>query len=468
MHLRLRYRRRNQIAPKPVETDAHCSRTAARRLRSALVALGLATAGHAALAAPADAAERARDQLARAIEHIQGKRYALARSYLEPVVLSPWISARQRARAYYYRGFAFASQAMYVSAAQDYVRALEFHPSLPQALSGLAYLFGEGLGLVQDDAAAFRLALKAARGGDAAARVRVGVSYLRSDVAKARYWLQAAADDGYVPAYVHLARSWRRAFADAPDPEAARHWYELAQAAGSIEATLALGYMFRDGEFGAADSLEARRHFERAATAGSGHAKVALAYLYLVGEGGPMDPRHARDLYAEAAAEGFASAFTGLGHLHESGPEPDRTLAETWYRRGAEADDPTAQYRLGRLLLAESGRDRLEEAVHWLQRAAGAGHAAAQNAAAWILATSQRDGLRNGPLAVHLAERAVAQAEDADTLDTLAAAWAEQGDFARAIESQRLALERLDANDHRRTELRRHLASYEAGKPWRD
>ena len=120
------------------------------------------------------------------------------------------------------------------------------------------------------------------------------------------------------------------------------------------------------------------------------------------------------------------------------------------------------------MLLTEPAEDRLDEAVHWLQRAAGAGHAAAQNAAAWILATSRRDAVRNGPLALHLAERAVEQAEDADTLDTLAAALAEEGDFARAIASQRLALERIDVDDRRRGELLARLASYEAGRAWRE
>ena len=451
-----------------LEADAHCSSFAVKSRRTACAALVLAIGTGAAFAAAWDPATRARDHLARAIGHIEGQRYALARSYLDPVLVSPWITARQRARAYYYRGFAFASEALYVSAAQDYARALEFHPSLPQALSGLAHLYGEGLGLVRDDAAAFRLALKAARGGDGAARVRVGVAYLGSDVAKARYWLQIAADDGYVPAYVHLARSWRRAFTAAPDPALARHWYELAERAGSLEATLALGYMFRDGEFGTADPSEAVRRFEHAAAAGSGHAKVALAHLYLVGDGVAPDPGRARTLYAEAATQDIAAAFTGLGHLLETGPDPDPALAEAWYRRGAEVDHATAQYRLARMMLSAHGGDRLEEAVYWLQRAAGTGHAAAQNAAAWILATSSREGIRNGPLAVHLAERAVAQSSNANTLDTLAAAWAEDGDFARAIESQRLALERTRADDGRRAELLQHLTSYEAGRPWRD
>ena len=142
--------------------------------------------------------------------------------------------------------------------------------------------------------------------------------------------------------------------------------------------------------------------------------------------------------------------------------------AEHWYRRGAEASDATAQYRLGSLLLAGRAENALEEAVHWLQRAAGAGHPAAQNAAAWILATSTRPELRNGPLAVHLAERAVAQSEDADTFDTLAAAWAEQGQFGRAIASQRQALEHLAPDDGREAEFRRRMASYEGGKPWRE
>ena len=471
MHLRLRYRRRNQIAPKGVEPDAHCSRIGFRHRRSAAAALGLlAVVAQAALATPAAPGERAREQLARAIEHIEAERYALARSYLEPVLLSPWITSRQRARAYYYRGFAFASEELYVSAAQDYVRALEFHPSLPQALSGLAHLYGEGLGLVRDDAAAFRLALKAARGGDGAARVRVGVSYLGSDIARARYWLQAAAEDGFVPAYVHLARSFRRAFTDTPDPAAARHWYERAERAGSVEATLALGHMFRNGEFGPPDPAAAARRFERASAAGSGHAQAALAHLYVGGEGVPRDLRRAHALYTEAATRHVAAAYTGLGHLYETGAGTARNaiLAEGWYRRGAEAEEAVAQYRLGSLLLADRSGDRLEEAVHWLQRAAGAGHAAAQNAAAWILATSPRDEVRNGTLAVHLAERAVEQGEDADTLDTLAAALAEEGDFPRAIASQRLALARLDADDDRRAELLARLTSYEASRPWRE
>ena len=453
-----------------VEPGAHCSRIASVGTRFAAGALALLVAVQTALGTPGDPGERARGHLARAIDHIQEERFTLARSYLDPVLVSPWITARQRARAYYYRGFAFASEEMYVSAAQDYVRALEFHPSQPQALSGLAHLYGEGLGLVRDDAAAFRLALKAARGGDGAARVRVGVSYLGSDTARARYWLAAAAEDGYAPAYVHLARSFRRAFTDVPDPEAARRWYERAEGAGSVTATLALGHMFRDGEFGAPDPAEAAKRFERASAAGSGHAQAALAHLYVVGEGVPLDPGRAHALYTEAATRQVAAAYTGLGHLHEtgSGTARDEALAESWYRRGAEADDAVGQYRLGRMLLADRSADRLEEAVHWLQRAAGAGHAAAQNAAAWVLATSHRDAVRNGPLAVHLAERAVGQAEDADTLDTLAAALAEEGDFARAIASQRLALERIAVDDRRRGELLARLASYEAGRAWRE
>ena len=464
MHLRLRYRRRNQIAPLRVDSDGHCSRLGRRRVGAFGAALVLALAAQAGAAA--DPSTQARDHLAKAIEQIEAERYSLARTYLEPVLVSPWITARQRSRAFFYRGFTFAAEEMYVSAALDYVRALEFQPSLPQALSGLAHLRAEGLGIVRDEAAAFRYALKAARGGDGAARVRVGVSYLPSDVAKARYWLQAAADQGFVPAYVHLARSWRRASTDAPDPDAARRWYELAEREGQVEATLALGYMFRDGEFGTADPAQAARRFERAAEGGSGHAMVALAHLHLVGEGVARDLRRAGDLYADAAHEGIAAAFTGLGHLSERAGDP--ALAERWYRRGAEANEPPSQYRLARMMLADEDDGRLEEAVHWLQRAAGAGHPEAESAAAWILATSTRAELRNGPLAVHLAERAVAQSEDADTLDTLAAAWAEQGEFARAVEAQRRALEFAATNERQRAELQRHLASYEAERPWRE
>ena len=92
-----------------------------------------------------------------------------------------------------------------------------------------------------------------------------------------------------------------------------------------------------------------------------------------------------------------------------------------------------------------------------------------ENNAAWILSTSRHDRIRNGTLALHLARRAVAQDEGPGTLDTLAAAYAENGDFARATDVQRMAIRGISAEtENLRAELVDRLAGYEAEEPWRE
>ncbi len=65
------------------------------------------------------------------------------------------------------------------------------------------------------------------------------------------------------------------------------------------------------------------------------------------------------------------------------------------------------------------------------------------NNAAWMMATSPDPALRNGPEAVALAEHAakVTRGREAEILGTLAAAYAEAGDFAKAVEAQQQAID---------------------------
>ena len=67
----------------------------------------------------------------------------------------------------------------------------------------------------------------------------------------------------------------------------------------------------------------------------------------------------------------------------------------------------------------------------------------ALNNLAWIRATSRDATLRDGAEAVRLAERSceISSTPDAGQLDTLAAAYAEAGDFDRAIQTANRALQ---------------------------
>lgn len=88
---------------------------------------------------------------------------------------------------------------------------------------------------------------------------------------------------------------------------------------------------------------------------------------------------------------------------------------------------------------------------------------------AWVLATSPDDKVRDGKRAVELANKAADLSSHSvpHILSTLAAAYAESGDFEKAKEWSKKAVE-LGENDDTRDQLAKELASYEAGKPWRE
>jgi len=92
------------------------------------------------------------------------------------------------------------------------------------------------------------------------------------------------------------------------------------------------------------------------------------------------------------------------------------------------------------------------------------------NNLAWLLATSPEESLRDGKRAVELATKACEATEwkEAHIMSTLAAGYAEQGEFEKAREYSRKAVETGDVNDEVRGQLENELASYRDEKPWRE
>ncbi|MBN2474796.1 MAG: tetratricopeptide repeat protein [Pirellulales bacterium] len=90
------------------------------------------------------------------------------------------------------------------------------------------------------------------------------------------------------------------------------------------------------------------------------------------------------------------------------------------------------------------------------------------NNLAWVLATSPEDKLREGKRAIELATAAcdVTDYKEAHILSTLAAAYAEMGDFKTAIKWSERGLE--VAEKEQIEPLTKELESYRAGKPWRE
>jgi len=409
----------------------------------------------------------------RAIALIQEGELSLARTYLAPALIDPRLNPGQRSHAYYLRGYTNYAAGLPVSASKDYARALEFNPNNGSALVALGGLYHRGEGVEEDAELAFAFFDKAAEAGHPEGRLFVGYALIEGrgteqNIELGRQRLQEAADKGDATAMLYLGRSYRAEFGDQADPVLAREWYDRAESAGSIEAQVALAYMHYKGEFGEADLVEAVRLFEAASESGSSAADVALGHMYLVGEGVPVDPSLAKELLERAAAAGNLAGYLSMGHLFEAGigVEKDLAAARQWYLKAARGGFGQAQLRLFYLLL----RDGEEvEATHWIAKAAEQNLPQAQNDYAWLLSTSYSDELRDGQLALSYAERAVAQIETAAYLDTLAAAYAELGQFAEAITTQEQAMALVsELQSEEAMALADHLQAYQRGQPWRE
>lgn len=430
----------------------------------------------AAIASPAALAFDSREYIERAVEHIEEGRHELARTYLDPALIDFRLTAGERSRAYYLRGYSYFAERMYVSASKDYNRALEFHPGNAAALSAVAQLHLEGLGVEPNPLLAVMLLEQAADGGHPPAMLRLGVAHLRGlgatrNLEAAREWLSAAAEAGETRGLLYLAQTYRAPLAAEPDPQLARSMYMQAHEAGEADALAHLGFMAESGEGAEADAAAANRYFHQAAEAGSAIAQAKLGHAYLTGSGLEPDADKALTLFRGAADRGHPTGYMGLAYFYDSGTvvERDEEQALHWYQRAAEAGMPDAQIRLAYASLREGDLAGQHQASTWLARAAAQNSVQALNDYAWLLATSPFDSVRNGQQAVTLALQAVSQRRIPAYLDTLAAAYAETGKFQQAVETQREALALVPENQEELVaELETHLQAFESGEPWRE
>jgi Flp pilus assembly protein TadD len=174
--------------------------------------------------------------------------------------------------------------------------------------------------------------------------------------------------------------------------------------------------------------------------------------------------RQAAEILPDFAEARFnmAEVFLARGRLDD---------AISQYKKALEIrpDLAGADYKLGNIF-AQQGREA--EAVSHYERALKTrpDQAPACNNLAWLLAASPDPSLRNGPRAVELAHRAdqLARGTNPVFLGTLAAAYAEAGQFGEAVKTIERALP-LAANDAALTRaLEKQSALYKAGTPFRE
>jgi tetratricopeptide (TPR) repeat protein len=132
-------------------------------------------------------------------------------------------------------------------------------------------------------------------------------------------------------------------------------------------------------------------------------------------------------------------------------------------------EDPDLNFLRARLLYAEG---KVAEAIEHYHVAleGNPDWVDAKNDLAWALATTRDPNLRDGAKALRLAEQASKARPVAETLDTLAAALAETGQFDRAVATARQAAElaRTAGQADLEREIQTRLVFYQSRQPYRE
>jgi tetratricopeptide (TPR) repeat protein len=149
------------------------------------------------------------------------------------------------------------------------------------------------------------------------------------------------------------------------------------------------------------------------------------------------------------------------GHAQQALPDLLAAIAIRPHFESCEESLASAYEALGRYT---------EALAHWQKaQAIDSGRVGGLIGAAWLLATAPGSSLRNGAEAVRLAERAKdIEPDNPEVLDTLGAAYAEQGQFksAFAVAGRALVLAKAQANQRLAAAIRTRQALYAKQKPY--
>eukprot|EP01127_Copromyxa_protea_P001569 TRINITY_DN11530_c0_g1_i1.p1 TRINITY_DN11530_c0_g1~~TRINITY_DN11530_c0_g1_i1.p1 ORF type:complete len:454 (+),score=62.72 TRINITY_DN11530_c0_g1_i1:25-1386(+) len=216
----------------------------------------------------------------------------------------------------------------------------------PLAMTNLAYLLSEGLGLPKDEHRTLELYKAAADQGKPKAIFNLALLHvssddLQKDIKEAERLLLIAAEHNYEGAMSLLGS-----------------WYLVPKYPEIPE-----------------NIPEALRLLTRASDMGCNEAKTQLAWAYQTGRGGEINNELAFRLYTEAAERGEEAAQDMLGRAYEYGDLTEGVnlqKAFMWYKKSADKGYSGAQASVGLFYLMGRGMDRvnLREAFRYLQLAA--------------------------------------------------------------------------------------------------
>jgi TPR repeat protein len=334
----------------------------------------------------------------------------------------------------------------------------------------------------EQDFTPFTLIGYLAKQNDSAAQTAVGAFLARNRLTDAIEWLRAASRTGNLLANSLLAQIfWERARVAESDEarEAALDQvmenYLHAIALGSADAMYALGVLYLNGHYGDDNKISGVPLLKQAAELEHSDATMFLAHLHYAGEVVDKDLDTARELYAQSAAQGnpFARRSYARFLLDREAGQPGDPRAVAWLQELADDGEPESMLLLGNLHARGVGtRQSPRRAVGYFKRAVKQAPEDPNivNEVAWTLAVSDHDELRRERYAREIMDHLMQANSDARTrpeyLDTWAATYAATGNFDRAVDLQKQAVDvaRGAEYDEVLDILREHLEAFHAGE----
>lgn len=295
------------------------------------------------------------------------------------------------------------------------------------------------------------------------------------ETAKPR-WLplmEAAAHGGDAPA----ARMMSAVARDRQAWREAAGWLLGAAARGDVPALYQLASMYEEGHEGVSGTLDdAIGAYEDIAADASDtetapKARRRLAALAIEGRGMKRNPRRAREWLLFDAEKGDVASQLQLAgaYLDGSFGQADTVEGERWLARAADNGSVEGRTAYGSWLVSRRGSaDAHARGVALLRMAAKDGGLKQLNELTWFQCVSPSPETRDPAAGLDGARRMQRMEArlSAGYLDTVAACYAANGDFAAAARLQQQAVDGAPADGASAEVMRDRLALYKAGKAY--
>ncbi|PYL82000.1 MAG: hypothetical protein DMF23_13365 [Verrucomicrobia bacterium] len=251
---------------------------------------------------------------------------------------------------------------------------------------------------------------------------------------------------------------------------------EIDEAVSHYRITLNLQPDFWDADYNLGTALlkkgeidEAIAYCTRAVTIAPNDPDAQVALGNSLAQKERVDDAIAHYKKALAIRPDYFIAHYALGHIFLEKGEID---AAVFHSRAAVSIQPQNTDAHTNLAVAFDEKGQIAEAIKQYEQALEISpqSVAAANNLAWLLATNPDASIRHRDRALELATRAnqLSGGGNATVLRTLAAAYANAGQFSRAVEVGQIALSLTDRQSPLAKALQQEIAGYQAGLPYRE